>query len=299
MIRITQQRHIVSGMDFFPDGSHLVTVGGQSRAIWIWNLQNPEKPKKHMVKFPEGTIWIHNFLEIFVSNKDEIICPLLISSMDGSLKRILYLVKRPEGTHRIVDVGTTYSHHNLVLNRSCIVSLQTPQNWRLIDNLDQSVPLKVEAVNPHSIWISPNREWVAHRGPGAVRFVNQDDPQKSMSIPTADFISEIHFSPSSEYVVLSCFGTRYEIYQVSTQKLAGPKLEYRNFSCFPEFTPDERRLLIGSGSVLQNIDWRTGSILSEYDFQGGNIRSLKISDDGLVVALNCLTAQLIVADLDY
>ncbi len=109
---------------------------------------------------------------------------------------------------------------------------------------------------------------------------------------------EINFSPSGKLFVLSRSYNKFQVYETSTFEPIGTEIELSPDQANPQFTPDDRRLLISSQGAIHIFDTQTSEELGCYDFKIGDIVALKISDDGLMYAVSGTSREIVVADLE-
>jgi WD40 repeat protein len=311
---------------FTPDGFEVVTVGGNG-VIDLWNLA-PMKHcpiEEHVLPSPNGRRLFaikSNSVEVFDAANNSLISRLDVNAVttvrpnkDGSLA--LTLSKGPTEPTNLAqlwdaDTGkalTPFSLQCVTTNAflsddaSRVVAWEGNKTilWdtfsgQPISTLSHAIKL-IDGDDGGSF--STDGAWLATISDSDVHVWNAANGAFVRTLPHADKVAHVAFSPNSRYLVTCCEspGTLFEryaqIWQVATGKPQGVKLRHGEGVLYADFSPDSRRVVTASDDNTAAIwDVLTGNLLLPPLQHPFALTEARFSANGRWIVTACLNNEI-------
>ncbi len=306
MIRLSTYQHELINLDFFPDSSRLVTIGDQCTAIWIWDLRNPGEPEKHFVESKEYGKIILDTNKVFVSSEAEMIFVTQRDLPDpNGIYNFLHFLDWENRTERTIALDGRIHYLRLAQERTTIVfeydsprwtKITQPVSWqKFVLNEFEGIPESWQYGFAHN---SDNLDYFIVNRVGELAIVQLSTKRCIKWIPfEGSHMYGYQFSKANRYFV-GIWTEQFTVFETESFQPIPHFRKTRKDDATPCFTPDERYILFGREGALRIVDIQTGEEVRCYDFGLHKITTMKISDDGLMVALAGANQQMVVVDLD-
>ncbi len=304
MIRFKGQKHVVYHMDFFPDSSNLVTIGGSSTAVWLWNLKDPKKAEKYQFPKLPTKDKFDRLLGVVVSHENEIIVRVSVyenyRTSQLRVEQQMYCISWPNRELRIVPFNLNMWPRQITtaMSRSWLATDARYCRWCPIDSKLKWESFDFDVKSGEKVSGSDNLEWFAQFDYFEVRTYHRPTKTFSDDRSFEHEIDGVIFSPSGKYFVVNGNSQYFQVFETATFKPVGQEIVVDASFTAPQFTPDDKKLLITSDHTVRIYDVQTSEELASYDFNIGRIVAMKISDDGLMYAVSGENKEIVVADIE-
>lgn len=307
MIRLSKHRSHTTSLDFFPDGSHLVSTAMSGKVIWLWDLRNGGQPKKITPpKVPARVKPLH-VQTIFVGAQNQVIFNHVYFE-DGQYHSPVRMYEPSSG--EIAEVSNSFfTIMTLHKNRTVVKQKEFYGNVHRFWDITSGEGWREENWGTFGSLqaISNNlqlRAFQNSKSENRLQFINWPENQVVTEIAVKHYWGTFRFSDSGKYF-LHVFDEEMTVLNSSTGKPVSEVISVKKMSNMAqhgfstlEFTPDEKYLIAAIKNNILLIDWQKGTLKSSYDFEIGNIVTLKISDDGLTLAASGDKREIVVVDLE-
>ncbi len=302
MIRFTLTHAKTRSLDFFPDGSHLVGVGGTGLAVWVWNIQ--EKRLVEKISLKEMAIKAHPnfFLEnVAVLPENRIVAQagfrqLLVCKWPNTddIQNLQWDDHYPTWMRPVFGNSAIFCHFT------------GSRKFQLLnydeDGVEQFEHLEAK-VGYSSIGfrgdVSRDRKHII-TGMNAGIVVSQTSaPHEILANLYMGYVAlSAEFNPTGDQFVV-VFDKHAQVFQTLGGEPCCDPLKHTRKVQRATYTPDGRRLLTATTDGQLHIwDAQTYQLLTSYDFDVGHVKTFCVSSDGLTVALGGEGYEVIVMDLD-
>ncbi len=303
MRRLGGNKHLVYHMDFFPDSSHFVTIGGKSSALWIWDLRKPDKPEKFQLKKPDPPDKVMMLDGVTVTHDNQIVATMRVADIANWYWHRFCFVSWPSQKYRSVKAKQftfelcTAKKRTVLLKSGGINTDEPPAWWNFKEKQVWHTP-KIPKNDDANYRISDDLNYVVYFEEHMAG-VWSTAREKWVEIESFEWeVNNAIFSPSGKYVLMVCADSIYYIYETATFTQISDPIEIDTDFASPQFTPDDRKILIPSKGAVHIFDVQTSEEITSYDFKVGDINALKISDDGLMYAVSGKKKEIVIADLE-
>ncbi len=299
MRRLGGNKHKVYSMDFFPDSSYFVTIGGTSKAIWIWDLQKPDKPKKYQLKKPSPPAEMYVLQDVAVTYRNEIVFPISgDTGTDEGVTDSMAFLAWPSGEFRTIKSERYVGSFRLAKKRSVLVTDTESPKWWNIDSELQWESLDIQLGYSNKMIPNNNMDLFALNRLSQVSLYQVSEKKWTTSHDFRYTVWDVIFSPSGKYLLVNCINRYFQVFETATFTPVGKEIKLEGDFAKPAFTHDDRKLLIPAKGNIHIFDIQTSEELVCYNFEIGNLLAMKISDDGLMYAVSGEKKEIVIADLE-
>jgi len=309
VIRLYKHRSHTTSLDFFPDGSHLVSSAMTGKVIWLWDLRRGGQPKKITPPKIEGRKSAMQIHELFVGAQNQIIFNHIYLEKNRYHTPVRVYDTESEAITQFELLGTA----TISLFKKRTILRQTEHFEGLNRFIDfDGIEIEPKMELPKQVWInaiSNDLQLCAYNSSAnreELQIVNCLGHQIISTIAFKDhYRKNVEFSPSGSYLLVREIN-HVEVFNTSNGQRIGERLDItavlpnseHNDQIYCQFTPNEKYLIVYHGSHILIIDWQNNILKNSYDFEIGIIVTLKISDDGLTLAASGNKKEIVVIDLE-
>jgi WD40 repeat protein len=296
MRTIPAHRKDVHGLAFAPNGRTLASVGGQSAAVWLWDVRTGElvrrlagrRDRGRAVAFsPDGKLLAaadnRNLVRVWrlPDGQPEAEIPVSRSTPDRPHPTRAYdLVFLPDG-------------------RSVATASEEVRVWTLgtYEPPYREAPVS-DRKRIDALAVSADGSMLAF---GCRTAVGCWWPETNLFRPLAELAARAHslaFTPNGGELA-AAFGNTVRVLDVPTGRGRLDLAGHQGMVWRVAYTPDGARLVTASSDgTVRFWDAATGAPRGTFDWQTGKVRCVAVSPDGLTVASGGQDGRIVIADVD-
>jgi len=293
MRTISAHRKDVHGLAFTPDGHTLVSVGGQSAAVSVWDARSGDEVFKLRGRRDRG--------RAVACGPDG-----LVAAADN--RNLVRVWRLPKGD-RVAEIAVNpyspaYDLAFLPDGTGLVTASQEVRVWDLgvpDPGPKGDRPFREPPTTNcwfHAAGVSPDGTRVAI---GSLAAVSCWWPATGVVRQLDNVRAQIHavtFDPTGRELAVA-FGHQVRVYDLEASRGRLDLVGHQGMVWEAAYTPDGARLVTASsdGSV-RFWDARTGAARGSFDWQAGKVRCVAVSPDGLTVASGGQDGRIVIADVD-
>ena len=293
MRTIRAHRKDVHGLAFAPDGRTLASVGGQNAAVFVWDVRTGSKLYKLPGRKEPG--------RAVACGPGGLVAASFQRLADGDpyLVRVWRLpVVEPVAEFVVSQSHPAYDLAFLPRRKGLITGVEHLRVW----DLNSDTPSYRECLTYRqgigALAVSPDGSRV---GFASGRATGCWWPAKDQWQTLAQVDAVVHavaFDPAARELAVA-FGHHARVFDLDTCRPRIDLVGHQGMVWKVAYTPDGSLLVTASsdGSV-RFWDAATGSCRGSFDWQGGKVRCVAVSPDGLTVASGGQDGRIVIADVD-
>lgn len=286
-------------LEFFSDGSHLVSIGGRGLSVYVWNLQE----KKLVQKIPLNDWATHLNLSYYLENIALIGNRIVVQ---GGMQQ-LFVCPWPE----IEDIHILQFDDQIPIwirplknHQGVLCHFSGSRMFQILDydeeNVERFESVKSPLLSPSMFLadVSADRQWIVTSLLSRIQVTHCECETECVAEKYINYyLKSAEFSPDGQRFVV-VYSRFVRVFETKGANACCLPIRHHRKVQHAKFAPDGRLLTTTVDGQVHVWDRHDYHHLTTYDFQLNHLRAFSISQDGLMVAIGGDTPEIIVFDLD-